>query len=334
MLARVVAGLSEGNVQLSIAMISDVTTTETRSKGLALVGIAFALGFTFGPALGAYFSSIDIAKMMPQIASKFGLNSFSASAAVCLLLLVLETVYIQLYVKETKPKESPSKKKSIRKSKSAKERLVLGTSVHLLAMSHFLYLFFFSASEFTLTFLTFDRFKFSNMQQGYLLGMIGIMSSLIQGGYVRRMAHKIGEKHIILQGVIACFVSLLSFAFVGTTYDPFYTPTHSSMFSAVFPSPLMWVASLGFAFASGTVVNGLTSLTSLFSGIEFAEENKGAVLGHFRSYGQLGRALGPIVGCTIYWLTGSLTSYLVCASGIIMAYLLVTFIQSPKLKSK
>ncbi|CAG8707586.1 4496_t:CDS:2, partial [Racocetra fulgida] len=42
--------------------------------------------------------------------------------------------------------------------------------------------------EFTLTFLTFDLFNFTNMQNGALLGYIGILSSILQGGYVRRRA--------------------------------------------------------------------------------------------------------------------------------------------------
>ncbi|KAJ1930862.1 hypothetical protein EC988_009983, partial [Linderina pennispora] len=44
LVARVIAGLSEGNVQLSTTIIADVTTTATRSHGMALVGIAFAVG--------------------------------------------------------------------------------------------------------------------------------------------------------------------------------------------------------------------------------------------------------------------------------------------------
>ncbi|KAJ2067341.1 hypothetical protein GGI16_009665, partial [Coemansia sp. S142-1] len=52
LLARVIAGLSEGNVQISNTVIADVTDASTRSKGMALVGIAFAVGFTLGPSIG------------------------------------------------------------------------------------------------------------------------------------------------------------------------------------------------------------------------------------------------------------------------------------------
>jgi predicted MFS family arabinose efflux permease len=44
--SRIVGGLSEGNVQLSVAIISDVTSPSQRAKSLALVGAAFSLAFT------------------------------------------------------------------------------------------------------------------------------------------------------------------------------------------------------------------------------------------------------------------------------------------------
>jgi MFS family permease len=48
LLSRLVGGLSEGNVQISTAIISDVTTAATRSRSLALIGIAFSICFTIG----------------------------------------------------------------------------------------------------------------------------------------------------------------------------------------------------------------------------------------------------------------------------------------------
>jgi hypothetical protein len=48
LLSRLIGGLSEGNVQISTAIIGDVTDAESRSKSLALIGIAFSVCFTFG----------------------------------------------------------------------------------------------------------------------------------------------------------------------------------------------------------------------------------------------------------------------------------------------
>ena len=54
--ARIVDGLSGGNITTARAYIADVTTDENRAKSFGLLGAAFGLGFIVGPALGAAFS--------------------------------------------------------------------------------------------------------------------------------------------------------------------------------------------------------------------------------------------------------------------------------------
>ena len=58
-LARFVGGISKGNISLSMAIISDVTSPKTRGKAMALVGIAFSIGFVVGPMIGAFFAWIS-----------------------------------------------------------------------------------------------------------------------------------------------------------------------------------------------------------------------------------------------------------------------------------
>ncbi|KAJ3208565.1 hypothetical protein HDU82_002260, partial [Entophlyctis luteolus] len=162
-MSRVVGGLTEGNVQMSIAMISDITTPETRSRGLALVGIAFSLGFTVGPPIGAYFASFDLLDKFPVLRA-YGINSFSSPAIFALILIVVETAYMAAFLPETLnfKKESSStagKAPEAKKSSSAakaSERTAEST-LNLLSLVHFLFLFCFSGMEFTLTFLTYDR---------------------------------------------------------------------------------------------------------------------------------------------------------------------------------
>ncbi|XP_076165230.1 major facilitator superfamily domain-containing protein rtet isoform X2 [Ptiloglossa arizonensis] len=55
-LARFIGGISKGNISLSIAIITDVTSPKTRGKAMALVGIAFSIGFVLGPMIGAFFA--------------------------------------------------------------------------------------------------------------------------------------------------------------------------------------------------------------------------------------------------------------------------------------
>ncbi|KAJ1727309.1 hypothetical protein LPJ61_004640, partial [Coemansia biformis] len=178
--ARIVAGLSEGNVQLSNTIIADVTEPSTRSHGMALVGIAFAVGFTLGPSIGAYFARVPLEPADGQ-QRVFAYAPFATAAAFSLSLLVAESVYLYFKLPETLPARPQQPTRN--QTKPATAHPVL----RRLNLLHFAYLFFFSGMEYTLTFLTHDRFGFTNAQQGKLLGFIGITSTILQGGWVRRI---------------------------------------------------------------------------------------------------------------------------------------------------
>ncbi|KAI8142854.1 major facilitator superfamily domain-containing protein [Fennellomyces sp. T-0311] len=298
LLARVVAGLSEGNVQLSIAIISDVTPPEKRSRNLALVGIAFATAFTIGPGIGAWFAKVDLSKVYPAAT---GIYPYSMPAIAALLLLTIETVYIYCRLPETK-------QLVIKKSTKAEnlDDTTVGDSIEQrignlrrLKLIHCLHLFLFSGMEFTLVFLTFDVLDYSNMQQGKLLGYMGILSALLQGGYVRRQVQRLGEKKLVLQGMAACTIGLSSLAM---------------MVSSAHAIRWLYFGVSCLALTTGTVVNCLTGMASLQCQDDNDEKAhpllaKGRALGEFRSSGQLGRALGPVSACGFYWLAGPARCY-------------------------
>ena len=168
MLSRIIGGLSEGNVQLAIAILSDVTSAATRSKALASVGIAFAICFCIGPPIGAYFASKPFP---PNIIQGVELNVYATPAALTLVLLVLETIFLAVALPETRLSkkqkgksvnfdlddavQSPTTSRSVDlRGRSVQDRLHLLKST---STAHFLFLGIFSGVEFTLTFLTFDR---------------------------------------------------------------------------------------------------------------------------------------------------------------------------------
>jgi DHA1 family tetracycline resistance protein-like MFS transporter len=57
--ARIVDGLSGGNIATARAYVADVTAPEDRSRAYGLIGAAFGLGFIIGPALSAVLSRIS-----------------------------------------------------------------------------------------------------------------------------------------------------------------------------------------------------------------------------------------------------------------------------------
>ncbi|KAJ3014600.1 hypothetical protein HKX48_005074 [Thoreauomyces humboldtii] len=320
--SRIVGGLTEGNVQMSIAVISDITTPETRSKGLALVGIAFSLGFTVGPPLGAYFTSINLVQVFPFL-SGLPINQYSGPALFAFILIVIETVYLAIALPETEgykaslteagtsvssdDEGSPARRSTRIASKSASNLASpppsgtlrpkvasVSSQLTILSAIHFLFLFFFSGMEFTLTFLTHDRFGYSHAQQGKFLAFIGVLSACVQGGYTRRT--KTPTHRLAAQGILSAGVGLGVLGLAPHT------------------TAWLYVGAAFLAVTSGTVVTALTSLASLEGrrtgqGEGEVGGDKGRVLGGFRAVGQLGRSLGPLFACSLYWGMGSGIAY-------------------------
>ncbi|KAF9944172.1 hypothetical protein BGZ70_004951 [Mortierella alpina] len=172
---------------------------------------------------------------------------------------------------------------------------------------HFAHLFLFSGMEFTLTFLTFHLFDFSHMQQGALLGYIGIMSSLLQGGYVRRRAHKVGEKRMVLQGMAAAAIGLGCIALVSGGGSSLGETSGQSIFRHVelwlntqewSQKTRMWglyAGATGLAVTSATVVNCLTSLASLVCDMGSDEDSDQSASSSSASKGKKYQPIGKVL---------------------------------------
>src|SRR5215470_16984405 len=58
-LARIIDGLTAGNLTVAQAYISDVTEPENRAKSFGIIGIAFGLGFLLGPGISGYLAQFS-----------------------------------------------------------------------------------------------------------------------------------------------------------------------------------------------------------------------------------------------------------------------------------
>lgn len=94
-LARFVGGLSKGNISLSMAIITDVSDTKNRGRAMALVGIAFSIGFIVGPMIGAIFSILT---------DKTSSMWFWYPASFAFLLSLADVLFIYRFFNETLPK--------------------------------------------------------------------------------------------------------------------------------------------------------------------------------------------------------------------------------------
>ena len=287
LLARVLGGAMGGNLSVATAAVADSTTREKRSSGLAIVGIAFGLGFIVGPAIGGLFAMVDLTTIAPSLEA-FGVNPFSVPALVSLILSLINLAWISHYFEETLP-ESKRVMPSNRRRTLYVFRIFQSTNTNT-RRTNFIYLIYmlaFSGMEFTLTFLAVERFGFSPVQNGGMFVYIGLILVFVQGGIVRRLAHPVGEKRLAIAGLAFGITAFLTISM--------------SLKIGLFFGGLALMA-----FSIGLTSPTLNALVSLYS----SEDDQGANLGVFRSAGSLARAIGPLVAAFIYFVYGSLSTYL------------------------
>jgi ferrochelatase len=285
-ISRIIDGIMGGNISTATAVVADVTTKENRSKGMAIIGIAFALGFVVGPAIGGILSLIDLTQMYPNLV-EYGINPFSVPAAFALCLSLFNTFWVQLKFKESLP---PEKRGVVTSERSANIFKIFKPLPHreinIINISYFLFLAAFSGMEFTLTFLAAERLNYTPMQNAYIFIYIGFIIAFVQGGVVRRKASTVGEKKMALIGMVSLIPGLL-------------------LISAAYSSSMLYAGLFFLAIGSAMIMPCLTSLVTLYT----PSNEQGRSVGIFRSMGALARVVGPIVSAIAYYKFGAWAPY-------------------------
>jgi MFS family permease len=309
--ARLLGGVMSGNIATATAVVADVTKPSNRSKGMALIGIAFGLGFIIGPAMGAFSTLIDLTAWFPSLKAH-GVNPFSTAALLAFVLSIVNLWMVITRFKETLPKERRRKKPSTRSINPINLFKVESfPGVSLNNLTYFYFLLAFSGMEFTLTFLTFERLQYNNVNQGMMFVFIGFVLVMMQGGYVRRKAPMVGERKMAAQGMAALIPGLAILAFAQN-------------------NGMLYLGLFLMAFGSAQVIPCLTTLASRYA----PDEEQGRVVGVFRSLGALARAIGPLLACFLYWKLGSFIFYIIGASFVIVPLILCRRLpEPPKVKS-
>lgn len=300
-IARILGGIMGGNISTATAVVADITTKENRSKGMAFIGIAFALGFVIGPAIGGILSMIDLTKIYPELAS-YGVNPFSMPAAFAFLLSAFNIVWVSRKFKETLPVEKRGVGVVDRSANILKIFKPLPyPGVNLVNFGNFLFITAFSGMEFTLTFLAFERLGYTSMQNAYLFIFIGFILAMVQGGFVRRKAGIIGEKKMAVMGLLVLIPGLI---LIGLSQS----------------SALLYFGLFFLSVGASMIIPCLTTLVTFYT----PSEEQGRSVGIFRSLGALGRVVGPITAAIIYYKYGSAMPYYIGAAFLLIPIFMIS----------
>ena len=304
--SRILGGIAAGNISTATAVVADSTRAEKRAGAMGIVGMAIGLGFILGPALGGMTAPSEEALGRSY---ELGLawNPFSVCASFAFGLSLVNLLLVLARLPETLPAERRSgvERTALWNPLGSLMRLGL-EGVTRTTFVYFFYLTAFSAMEFTLTFLAKERFDFGPRDNMWMFVFVGLVIALVQGGVVRRMAPRLGEKRLALVGLVALLPGFFVVAVTGSV-------------------GLLYAGLFAMAVGSALAMPCLSSLVSRYT----PGENQGLVLGCFRSAGALSRALGPILGGVLYWQLGSGAPYWVGGLFLLLPILLALGLPDP-----
>src|SRR5262249_5495604 len=162
--ARIVDGLSGGNISTARAYVADVTTEDQRARAYGLIGAAFGIGFVLGPALSGAFAHI----------------SYTAPIWLAAAITVVATVLAWAWVPETVHRPTPNPPPPLAGLRGACRRPPL----RRLLLIDPVYWSAFAVFQGTFALFCARRFGFDVSHTGYVLSAFGVLGVLVQVGLV------------------------------------------------------------------------------------------------------------------------------------------------------
>ena len=294
-LSRALAGICGANITVAQAYIADITPPEQRSKRMGLIGMAFGLGFIFGPPLGG-FSFQKLGDAGPGI----------VASALCALNFILAFVIL--------PESwTPNKHSDAARRPRLEQWLhtLRQPTVGLLVIVFFLATFCFTTFELTLGLVISNNFHLGIKTPeaisvaSTLFMYCGIIGAFVQGGPIGKLVKKFGERKLI---ALSLFLTAISLGPI-----PFIHGTGKLSWSILFTSEgkawwmLLIVLAL-LAIGSGLTRPPLFGLLSVLT----PPDQQGATIGIAQSAGSLARIFGPMFAGAFFAAHAALP-YVSCA---------------------
>src|SRR5215467_5806159 len=259
-LARIIDGLTAGNLTVAQAYIADVTEQENRAKSFGIIGIAFGLGFLLGPGISGYLAQFD--------------NTYPIFAAAALSFTSIVCTYFLL------PSVVPHPHPELEGGTSRWASLVdsfkdaqLGPLLWQFFAFTFAFSTFFSGfALFAERRFTHNGAPFGTKEVAYLFAYSGFIGVLIQGGGMGRLVKMFGESRLVQVGFATMAVSF-------------------ALMAGVHGIPFLLVAIGLLTFGSAVLRPSLTSLITMRA----ARHRQGMVIGLMQSLMSIAQIVAPVI---------------------------------------
>lgn len=324
--ARVIDGLSGANVATAQAVITDNTTEENRTQGLALIGAAFGIGFTIGPV--AAFAALALSG-----------NNYQAPAFLAAAFSLLSLLLTIFWLKESLPAELRGK---VKRQHALSPQGLISALRHplvgfLLALM-FAQQFIFGGMEQLLALFTLNRLGFDARANAILFVFIGLITVAMLGGVIRVWSRRYGDRWIILVGLGTLAIGMLMTALTPQVPPPWYSRaavlaelqrSATTPLNVALPPDgqngwlgVAWIFAAMIPASVGGSVLAPTINSAITKRIEATEV--GGMLGVSAALVSAANALAPLVGGALYQALGETAPFLIGGLVLIGLFALAT----------
>jgi DHA1 family tetracycline resistance protein-like MFS transporter len=195
-LARIVDGLSGGNISTARAYVADVTEPKDRARAYGMIGAAFGLGFIFGPALSGVLARY----------------SYTAPIWAAAGITLVATAMAVFWLPETVHRTSAGTGMPFKNLAAMMTR----PGLRRMLVIDFVYWFAFAIFQTTFALFVARRFGFDAPQTGYVFAGFGVLGAIVQGALIRPIVHRLGDKPTFIVGLVCAASGLVAATFASS----------------------------------------------------------------------------------------------------------------------
>jgi DHA1 family tetracycline resistance protein-like MFS transporter len=189
-IARIVDGLSGGNISTARAYVADVTEPKDRSRAFGLIGAAFGLGFIFGPAISALLAPI----------------SYTAPIWAAAGITLVATGMAWVWLPETVHRAHAGTGMPFRNVMAMMARPTL----RRVLLMDFAYWLAFAIFQTTFALFAAARFGFDATRTASFFAAFAVMGAIVQGIFIRKIVQRFGDKPTLMLGLVCAAVGLIA----------------------------------------------------------------------------------------------------------------------------
>lgn len=217
-IGRVLSGITSASFSTANAYVADVTPPEKRAVAFGKIGMAFGLGFTLAPVVGAWLGAIDL-RLPFYVAAGLSLANFC---------------YGYFVLPESLPPEKRARF-SWRKANPLASLQLLRGHPELFGLAGVVFLMSFAHLVYPTTFVLYADYRFGwdkdhlDMVAITLL-LVGVLSIIVNGALVKPIVRRLGERRAVLFGLLCGALGFLAYGLAKTGY----------VFWAMMPLAALW----------------------------------------------------------------------------------------------